>query len=275
MLKKFLLDLTVVAFFVLSASAVFAEAQDIVMMNKDVDIAKGVTAKDVVVIGGNVTVFGRVENNIVVIGGSATLGAKSYVGGQIVVMGGEFIKDPAAELKGRITQIYMPVSVPTLTSLLKGGWMTIWTAISVLVLIGFLGLAVLIAALIPEHLGTMVNAIEHSFIAMLLWGVLWILLIAPIAVLLAISVVGIALIPLEMFLVALAMIIGYVASAVFIGKNILLSLNKVSPPFVDAVLGILILYAVGFLPIAGAILKSLFLIAGFGAVLTTRFGTIK
>jgi hypothetical protein len=158
---------------------------------------------------------------------------------------------------------------------MQSGWMTLWATISILVLLGFLGLAVLLTALIPEHIGTAVNALENSFLMMFLWGIVWSVLIVPIAVLLALSIVGIILIPLEILLVGLAFIIGYISAAIYIGKNVLLSFKKIPPPFVGAVLGILILFLVGFVPIAGSIIKAVFLVAGFGAVITTRFGTVK
>ncbi|MDP2913384.1 MAG: hypothetical protein Q8N91_05185 [Candidatus Omnitrophota bacterium] len=259
----------------LSASCAFARGRDIVKIATDIDIPKDMIAGDVVAIGGNVTVSGRVENNVVAIVGSVTLSAGSSVGGQVVVVGGELIQHPAAGIGGRITQVYMPRFIPSFTDLLGGGWLAVWVTISILALLGFLGISILLAALIPDHVGAAVNALERSFIAMLMWGILWMILIVPIAVLLAISIVGIILIPLEIILVVLAMIIGYIASAIYIGKNILLSFKKVPPPFVDAILGILLLALIGFVPFVGPVIKALFLIAGFGAVLTTRFGTIK
>jgi hypothetical protein len=100
-------------------------------------------------------------------------------------------------------------------------------------------------------------------------------MVIPIAILLAISIIGIILIPLEILLIVLALIIGYIASAIFIGKSVLLALKKAPVPFVDAILGILILFMIGFVPIIGPIMKTFFLIAGFGAVIATRFGTAK
>ena len=253
----------------------FAKGQNIIKMGSDISIEEGAEVDEVVAIYGNAVISGRVENNVVVIGGSITLGGRSYVGKEVVAVGGEVMKTPGAKVEGRITQVYIPRFIPSLNGLLKGGWVALWATISIMVLLGFLGLAILLAALIPEHIGTAVNALEKSFLAMLLWGILWAILIVPIAVLLAISVIGIILIPLEILLVALAMIIGYIAAAIFIGKNVLLSFKKVPPPFVDAVLGILILFLISFVPVVGPIVKALFLTAGFGAVLTTRFGTIK
>lgn len=257
------------------ASLAFAKGQDIMKMNMDIDVPKDMIAGDVVAIGGNISVSGRVENNVVAIGGSVTLNPRSFVAGQVVVVGGELVKDPAAEVGGKLTQIYVPRFIPSWNNFLRGGWLMVWATLSVLAILGFIGLAILVVALIPDNIGSAVNAIERSFAGVFVWGVLWVILIVPIAVLLAISIVGIILIPLEILLVALAMIIGYIAAAIFVGKNILLAFKKVPPPFVDAILGILILSLAGFVPVVGPIVKVLFLIAGFGAVLTTRFGTIK
>ena len=73
----------------------------------------------------------------------------------------------------------------------------------------------------------------------------------------------------------MVLIRGSAPGAVFMGKNILRSFTKRPPPFIDAILGILVLFMIGFVPIVGPIVKVLFLTAGLGAVLTTRFGTLK
>jgi hypothetical protein len=101
------------------------------------------------------------------------------------------------------------------------------------------------------------------------------MLIVPIAVLLAISIVGIVLIPLEVLLVALALLIGYISSAIFIGNKIFAAAKKQAIPFLSALLGILVLFLIGFIPVAGVIAKSVFLIAGFGAVVTSKLGTVR
>lgn len=259
----------------LAAAPAFAKGQDLIRVGADIDIGRDMTANDVVAVGGNISVSGRVEGNVVAVGGSVILNARSYVGGEVVVVGGELIKDSSAVIAGKTTQVYVPNFIPSVTTFLKSRWIALWATISLLVLLGFLGLAVLLAALIPEHMGTVVNSLERSFAAMLVWGVIWIILIVPIAVLLAISIVGVILIPIEIFLVALAMMLGYIAAAIFIGKNALMSFKKAPPPFVDAILGIVILFLIGFVPLVGPVVKALFLVAGFGAVITTRFGTVK
>ena len=258
------------------ASCALAAGQEIVKLAEDANITADMVVDDVVVIGGNATISGKVNNGVVVVGGSLELKPGSSVAEHVVVVGGEIIKAPTAEVKGKITQIYMPHFIPSLPSILKGGWIALWATISILVLLGFLGLAILLVALIPQHMAAAVDAIRNSFRNMLLLGILWMVLIVPIAVLLAISIIGILLIPLEILLAVLALIIGYIASAIFIGKNILMSLGKASThPFVDAIVGILILFLIGFVPVVGQVVKALFLLAGFGAVIVTRFGTCR
>lgn len=250
------------------------EKPDVIKLRKDLEISRNMVVKDVIVIDGDLTVSGRVEGNIVVVGGTMTLKSGSYVKGGVVVIG-EILKDPAAEVLGKITQVYMPHFIPSVIDFFKGGWMAFWAAISLLALLGFLGLSVLMVALIPEHMGAITLSLERSFPAMFLWGALWMMLIVPIAVLLAISIVGIVLIPLEMLLAALAMLIGYIASAIFVGNKIFTMAKRPAIPFLSAILGIVVLFLIGFIPVAGAIMKSVFLIAGFGAVVTSRLGTVR
>ena len=274
MLKKSsILTVVLVVLAFLPASA-FAKSIDMVKFT-DVEVPKEMVANDVVAIGGSVTVLGRIEGNVVAVGGSVTLKARSYVGGQVVVIGGSLVKDPDAEVAGKITQIDMPHFIPSLGSFMRGTWLAVWATISILSLLGFLGLAILLVALAPEHMVATVSMLEKAFVNMLLRGILGMMLIVPVAALLAISIIGIILIPLEILLVALAFVIGYIAAAILIGKNILIALKKAPVPFIDAILGIFVLFLIGFVPLAGPLVKIVLLTAGFGAVLTTRFGTVK
>lgn len=265
----------IVVISVASTAALAAQPEDIIRAKRDVLISKEMTANDVIVLHGNVTSYGRIEGNVVIVGGSLYLKGDARVLGHVVVIGGQIEKEPGADIAGKTTQVYFPRFLPSLGTLLTGGWIAAWAAISLMVLLGFLGLAILLIALIPGNMSSAVGMLERSFASMLFWGVLWIIMIAPIALFLAISIVGIVLIPLEILLVALAFLIGYIVSAIYIGKSVLTILRKGSPPFVDAILGILILHAVGFVPLFGPVVKAIFLIAGFGAVVVTKFGAAK
>ncbi len=251
------------------------EAPDVIKLRKNMEISRGMTVNDVIVIDGHVTVLGRVEHSVIVVAGAVFLKPNSYVGGDVIVFGGKVFQDPASFVAGKITQVYMPVFVPIMAFIMHGGWIAVCTALGALALLGFIGLAILLAMLVPQLVGTVVCALQKSFFMMLLWGILWMVMIVPIAILLAISIAGIVLIPIEILLVALALILGYIAAAVFIGGRIFKSTKHFTIPFFSAIVGIAVLYLTGFVPVLGAVVKILFLVAGFGAVMTTRFGTVK
>lgn len=265
--------LAAVLFFTASLSSA-SESPDVIKLKKDLEISRDMVVKDVIVIDGNLTVLGKVEGNVVVVGGIVMLRPGAYVGGSIVVVG-EINKDPGAQVLGKITQVYMPSFIPSIIGLFKGGWIAFWAALGILALIGFLGLSILVIALAPGHMTAMAAGLERSFFMMFLWGLLWAALIVPIALLLAISIVGIVLIPLEIILAALALIIGYIASAIFLGNKILAAMKKSAAPFLSAIIGIVVLFLVGCIPVIGAVVKSVFLLAGYGAAVTSRFGTVS
>lgn len=275
-MKKSVLAAAILAAAVLlSATLTFAsESPDVIKLKKDIEITKGMVVNDVIVVDGNLKVSGRIDGSVVVVGGAVALENGSYVGGDIVVVG-EILRDPGAHVTGKVTQVYMPSFIPDAVNFFKGGWVAFWAALGLLALVGFIGLSVLVIALMPAHMGVIVSSLDRSFLTMFLWGLLATLLVAPVAVLLAISIIGIVLIPVEMIAVALALLVGYIASAILIGNKVFEALKRPAIPFVNAVLGILILGAVGYIPVVGAVLKTVFLMAGYGAVAVSRLGTVS
>lgn len=271
MKRAFILAVLTTVIFITAASAWASEAPDLIKLKKDLNIASDMVVNDVIVIDGDLTVSGRINGNVIVVGGTVKLNSGAFVGGNAVIIG-EIYKDPNAQVAGKITQVYMPSFVPSIIDFFKGGWVAFWAALGLLALIGFIGLSVLALAFLPTHMGAIVGAMERSFFMMFLWGLIATLLIAPIAVLLLISIIGIVLIPVEILLVALALIVGYVASAIFIGNKIFAALKRPVVPFLNAIIGILVLSIVGFVPVIGTIIKSVFLIAGYGAVVSSGFG---
>ncbi|MCM8761638.1 MAG: hypothetical protein NC933_05860, partial [Candidatus Omnitrophica bacterium] len=238
--RRLALFLVVSSLLFLVSVAFAQEPPDVIKLKKDMQIDKDITVNDVIVIDGHATIIGRVEKNVIVVGGSAFLKDGSYVGGDVITVGGKVFKDPYAIVAGRITQIYVPVLIPALISILHGGWISIWLALGALIFLGLAGLALILIAIIPQHVNTVVGALEKSFLGMLAWGILGVMLIVPVAILLAISIVGIFLIPLEILIVALAMIMGCVSAAIFIGDRIFLSTRKATIPIFNAILGIVI-----------------------------------
>ena len=56
----------------------------------------------IIVMGGDATIDGHADDDVVVIGGTLRLGPKAVVGGDVVTVGGEAVIDPAATVRGNV-----------------------------------------------------------------------------------------------------------------------------------------------------------------------------
>lgn len=77
-----------------------------VRIGNSVTIREGeVVDGDVVAVGGSVTVDGEVHGDVVAVGGGMTLGPKAVVSNNVVVVGGQLHRDPAARVDGRVQEV--------------------------------------------------------------------------------------------------------------------------------------------------------------------------
>ena len=96
----------------------------------------------------------------------------------------------------------------------------------------------------------------------------------PVIVLLAISVIGIILIPVWVILVVVVGFFGYVGAAHLVGKKVLEALKIDAKTMMAQVLtGVVVLAVVGFVPLFGFVIKFIVGCMGMGGVILTKFGT--
>lgn len=132
----------------------------------------------------------------------------------------------------------------------------------------FYTLAVLLFKLFPHHIKSVGQAITQDLRLVLGRGLLATILMVPMMVLLAITIIGI---PLIIFLFGAAGIMGYTAIAQIVGEKVLGDTN----PIVTLTLGVLFVGLMTMVPVLGWLLSLLLFIVAVGAVLTTRFGTVS
>jgi hypothetical protein len=77
---------------------------DVVVLGGSVTV-DGKVDGDAVVVGGRLEINGEVEQDAAVIGGSMSLGPHAEVGGNVAVVGGSFHRDPGAVVHGKIEQV--------------------------------------------------------------------------------------------------------------------------------------------------------------------------
>jgi hypothetical protein len=278
-LKRSIVLLSLLGLLLGPATAVATEERSIVRIGSDVTIEAGQKVHNVVVIGGQITISGGVDNNVVAVGGSVVLTKTAVVGGSILSLGGIIVSAKDSQISGNMTEINSSNLFETLTTALSDeweGWSWIFAVISLSIFLVILVLALLIVALLPKPVRTVAEAISENTFKVTLCGLLGLVLIAPLALLLTISVVGIALIPLEVIIVVCSVLLGFIAVGQLIGKKALALLKRRNSSMIrETFWGLIILWLIGWIPYIGWMVKAVAIVIGLGAALITRFGTYQ
>ena len=165
---------------------------------------------DAVVVGGRLEVNGTVDQNAAVIGGSMVLGPRSDIGGDVSVVGGSLHREPGAHIGGKIEQVERGWRLAPLLSHGQWDWSPAWRsewhgwspwseigelfwALGTLVLCGLL-IAIVIAVArrsveaISYRIGR--EPIKAGLVGLLV-AVLWMPVFIVVSALLVISIIGI------------------------------------------------------------------------------------
>jgi hypothetical protein len=263
--------------------------------------ADAIAHEPIVVFGGNATIDGRTEDDVVVIGGRLRLGPKAVVGGDVTTVGGDAIIDPGATVRGRIDRTV--VDVPNVDWGLnwpvwrwRGWWPLAALSATVLRLSLVLLISLLITIVAPNWVRSM-GVHASSVVSSGLVGAVTEVLLVPVVIVvvlgLAISIIGIPLlgaIPFALALGALAWTGGFAAVAACLGARLRgTSIERTSSLVTDLLVGFaaisalsLIAHVVSVGPsgltrlgwIAGAVGMAVEYVAwtiGLGAVIYGRF----
>jgi hypothetical protein len=261
----------------ISHARVLVKDSSVVKLNEDINMGQGLIFKDLVAIKGNINVKGDVGGDIVAVLGNIHLFPTARVAGDIVSIGGKIERDEGAKVKGEITEIIIgkggekmaEVYAPLVVGMGVGGLLLL----KALAFLGFIGLSMIIVSFMTGQIGAISSKIEKEWLKTLLWGIAGFILICPIAILLAITVIGIPLIIVEMILVSIAMLAGYIAVSQLIGKKFTKAIRRPNQPMIVEVLwGLAILFLVDMIPVLGMIVKCLAMTFGFGSAIMTRLG---
>lgn len=281
MLKKFFAPLMVLLLLVLVAASGFAvikglekEIQSLVKVGESITVPEGAEVKSAVSVGGSVTVYGQVDKDVVAVGGSVYLKDSAMVGGDVVAVGGKIMREPGAIVKGDTVEVAIAGIAPAVSFFTRGGILKGMAIFGLLSFIGFLILAIVLVALFTPQLGRVSANLEADLLKTFLIGLLIAVLFIPVAVVLAVSIVGIVLIPVWVMVVAAAGIFGYIAVGHLLGKKTLRAFRIAGKSMmIETLTGVVLLCLVGLIPIGGFLIKMIAALCGLGGVYQTRFGT--
>jgi hypothetical protein len=129
------------------------------------------------------------------------------------------------------------------------------------------------AILIPRPLIAIANVIQNNKTKSFFWGFFATLTIPPFFFLLIISIIGITLIPLIFAALLLAFVLGFIGVSALIGSFILTKIfRKHKKSLVqETILGLILLWSIGWLPYIGWMVKVIAITFGLGGVLLILF----
>jgi uncharacterized RDD family membrane protein YckC/cytoskeletal protein CcmA (bactofilin family) len=266
---------------ILGSTTVDGDASDAAVSILGNTTVNGSVGDATVAVMGSVHVNGYIGGDVVAVGGNIELGPNAVVNGQVVVVGGTLQKDPAAVVHGKIQQISIMQQFPKFdwlyawvtSALFKGrllsfasgtGWAWMLAA-------AFLGLYVLCALIFPRGVEKCVETLEQRPGFTFLTALLTMLAMPLVFLLLAITGVGLLVIPFLSIGMLLAKLLGRATMLAWFGRRLTglfggsLSQNIV----VNVLLGgivVMLLYAV---PIVAFIVSMLIGFLGLGAVIYT------
>lgn len=270
--QRFLLLLLV---FTVPLAGLRAE-KSVVKVGEDILVASGERVENAVAIGGDVVVAGFVEEDVVAIGGDVYLRPGAVVRENAVSIGGEVEVASDARLEGDHVEIndfrlthFIPFRSPWFHAAVPFGF-------RVVTFLGFLALGVLVTVLLPAQVLRVSQQLKTYPLPSAGWGVLTLILIIPVIVFLAISIIGIPLIPLTVAGLFVLAILGALALAQLLGERLFQALNRPNTTVVlNVVLGLFFLWFLKFIPFISWLVNLIILIFGLGSVMFVLVNRVR
>ncbi|MGC8830400.1 MAG: RDD family protein [Verrucomicrobiia bacterium] len=268
----------------------------IVRIGTNAFIGANETAKGVFVLNGNAVIDGKVEENAMIIRGDAqingevlgdvisafgsvSVGESARIRGNIVLLSSRAKIAPGAEIGGNKIDVdfgkLFPPAIGGLFDYIRYGVLmlrpfppqvkAVW-GIAILWLI----LSVVLALIFPRAILGCMAAIQNRPVSSFLIGLIGLCLIAPLLMmLLALSVVGVFVIPFVILAIIIAMIFGVIAMYCVIGYRLgrLSGGEGVVSPVVALLIGFVLTTLLYMLPVIGLISYGVITMIGFGAAL--------
>jgi len=275
----------------------------------DVTVKAGeAVGSDVVVVLGSAHIEGRVDGDVVAVGGSVYLGPKADVQGSVTSVGGQVARATGALVTGEINEVRM--SAPAFGPVVRIGSWREWTwfthpfgasadLIGTIVRMGLVGLfAALLVAMVPGPVRRVANRVSAEPWRAGLVGLAAQLLFVPLLVLtvvvLAVSIIGIPLlllVPFALVAMLIGLLLGFAGAGCAVGELVgRRSSSNAQTLLVSLVVGLALIWGLtviarvvglsglpirmllGIVLFAGFLIEYLALTVGFGAVILSRFG---
>jgi uncharacterized membrane protein len=245
----------------------------------DLSVPQGqIVQGDVVCVGGSVELQpgSVVQGDAVAVGGSVSVAQGALVMGQAVSVLGKVEVERGGQVMGEHVQVGLGKILSGSRSTRHHSWLGglgvfgLFPTIALFALTYLIGLVML--RMWPERVRNVGFAMFENPVRSFTVGFLCWLLLLPLTVLLAISIVGIPLIPLLPVIVFLSIVVGLSSFALRIGESLPAGPGQRFVPPAALGMGMTVLLLLAFVPWLGISLLALLQFFALGASVSSRFG---
>jgi uncharacterized RDD family membrane protein YckC len=244
------------------------------------------TTRDAIAVLGSVFLNGEARGDVVAVLGNVDLGPQAKVNGDIVVVGGTLTRDPASEVHGQISNVLA-------MGLGSAEWIRPWARHCLIyfrplalapglgwawgLAFGFLALYVLIAIMFKDEVDRCVTTFETQPGKSILAAILTTLLTPVVFMLLVITIIGIAFVPLAGLGLFLMSLFGKAVMLAWIGRCCLRLSSRGSElhTAVAVVLGGVIVMMLYLVPFLGFVVYKTLGILGLGVAMYALLLSIR
>jgi hypothetical protein len=187
--------------------------------HQDTVISENQTVNDVIVVGGDATISGNVENSVIVFNGNAMIKSTAHIKGMVLVIGGTIVQAPGAVIQDAIIGISLDNSTKNSLLIGSGLLVSIWI-LQFIVSLLLIGLPILLAFLMRQRMHPFIQLVKDASGRAIGIGFFSSLLVLAISILLIITIVGIPVVLIILLLIALSALLGITVLSLIIGEKI-------------------------------------------------------
>jgi hypothetical protein len=262
-----------------------AQAVDESRIGGNTTVPEGRQVDSAISIGGNVTVHGEVLKDAVAVAGDVIVTSTGRIGRNAIAIGGRILTEPGATVGGERIEIQrvpglgilgevglLTTRIPQIQSTLTSILLFLKDIYWINTVLAAVALSLLIVFLLPSQAETVSATIIWSYWKTACAGAVGLICVPALIMMAGISVFGIPLIPVLILATAVAVLLGYAALGLLIGRCIPAGPIQQSPYLATAI-GVMLLTVAGAMPVVGWLIATAAALFGFGAVVISRFGT--
>ncbi|MBB6669306.1 hypothetical protein [Cohnella nanjingensis] len=248
-MKKYQLVVTIIICLLLFPSSALARS---LFEHQNTTVPSNQTVDDIVVIGGDAFIAGKVNNSVVVVNGDVHIQSTAEIKGAVVIIGGQLQQEKGAVVTNDVINISFDNA--TANSLIIGAGLIVGIgAVKLAASLLMLLLPVLMVVIGKRHTVRFVDRYRTAPQGKLLsMGFFTGLLLVAISVLLILTIVGIPIILLIVLLVLAATVFGVAFVSQFLGEQVQATAGK--PEWVRMGVGAFILTSAVNIPFLGLLI---------------------